>query len=105
MDYYNWYVRRDPRYLLILFHAWEFSLAGLALLLGWWHHPIFLAAILGYLGHLTADQLANGLHPMTYSITYRWFRRFDRRRLTRGSLWPLSDVMAANIPFWRQIEP
>lgn len=105
LDFYNWYVRGDGRYLLLPFHAWEFSFVGLVLLLAVWHHPLFLAAVLAYLGHLIGDQVANSMHPMAYSALYRLAHRFDRELLTEQRLFSLSKVLEANIPFWGQIEP
>ena len=105
LDFFNWYVKRDQRYFLVLFHAWEYSAIGLGLMSALWYHPLFLAALMGHLGHLIADQLMNSLHPMAYSIGYRSFYRFDRKRFMGERLFPLSKVLHANLPFWLQIEP
>ncbi len=106
IDYFNWYVLKNDRRALIIFHAWEFSLIGLVALFAFWQHPIFIAAVLGHVAHITADQIANKLHPMAYLITYRISHKFDRRHLIGDRpIWSFSQVLHANIPLWGTFEP
>ena len=100
LDYFNWYARKDIRFLFLPFHAWELSLALVALFVVW-YHPLLLAAALGHVAHLVADQLANRLHPMAYLMTYRAIHRFDRDHLI-GDSSPaaFSEVLEGNIPLW-----
>ena len=105
LDYYNWYVRRDERFLFVPLHAWELSVVLLALLAAW-YHPLLLAAALGHVGHLVADQVGNRLYPLAYSIGYRALRRFDRNHLG-GEPPPttFSEVLEANVPLWVRFGP
>lgn len=105
LDYYLWFVRKDRRRLFLVFHAWEYAFAGLALSLTVWQYPVLLAAALGHLSHMLGDQLAN--HPkskLTYSLAYRIGARFDRDRLVESLPLTLSTALEHNIPLWRQIE-
>ena len=70
------------RYMLRPFHAWEYSIVALVVLLASWYHPVFLAAIVGHLSHLVIDQFTNRVHPLGYFIAFRASRGFRRRRLT-----------------------
>ena len=105
LDYYNWYVRRDARFLFLPLHAWELSIVLLGLL-AVWYHPLLLAVALGHLGHLVADQLGNRLYPLAYSIGYRALRRFDRDHLT-GDPPPttFSEVLEVHVPLWVRVRP
>ena len=105
LDFYNWYFRGDRRYLLVVFHAWEFSLLGLVALFAFYYHPLLLAAVLGHLGHIITDQLANSFHPMAYSIVCRLRHRFDRPQLMGERLYSLSQALHNSIPFWGHLEP
>ena len=88
--------------MLVLFHAWEYSLIGLAILAGLWYHPVFLAAVLGHLGHITADNLANATHPFAYSILYRASHGFRHNELAHT---PTPAMPESGVPVWAQIEP
>ena len=105
LDFFNWYVRKDARFSLLAFHAWEFALVGLVLILALWSHPVLLAAAIGYAGHIATDHIANRLHPFAYFLSYRLLHRFDRSLLMGRNVAPLSDTLQANIPLWGQIEP
>ncbi len=101
IDFYRWYVKRDLRYLWLPLHGWELSIAALVIVavLGW--HPIAVAAVLGHLGHLTADQLANPVRPFTYLIGYRAALGFSRARLLSPvPLPPFAQVLSLNVPMW-----
>ena len=105
LDYYNWYWKRDKRRLYVLFHGWEYSAVALAVVLGFWYHPVLLAAVLGHLGHLVGDQVANRLaHPLAYSIVYRISAGFDRVRLA-GEVPATFSEAFSRIPLWPQLEP
>ena len=71
LDFYIKYVRRDRRFLFLLFHGWEFLAAGIVLHLTLFSQPWALAAVLGYAGQLIADQAANRVKWHTYFITAR----------------------------------
>ena len=102
LDYLDWILRGHKRYMLVLFHAWEYSLIGLGILAGLWYHPVFLAAVLGHIGHVTADSLANSTHPLAYSIMYRVSRGFRLDKLTRT---PTPVMPESGVPLWARIEP
>lgn len=104
-DYFNWFVRKDPRHLLLIFHAWEYVIAGIAMLFVAWQQPVFIAAVLGYSVHVVADQVANRMHPMGYWISYRIYARFDRARLARDEAKDFTLVAREAIPFAHLVEP
>ena len=76
-DYYQRYVKRRQDKVYVLFHAWEYSLIGLAILAVVYNHPILWGVVLGHLAHVTTDQLVNRLSTFGYSILYRISRRFE----------------------------
>ena len=102
IDYFNLFVRRDDRRVFVVFHAWEYSLLSILIVLGVWYHPLLLAAALGHLGHVTADHLAN--RP-AHSIAYRTAVGFDWRRLFGEPPASFSNSMGGKIPMWRYSEP
>ena len=105
-DFYNWYVRKDRRRVFLLFHAWEYTALALTLALTVWHHPAVLAGVLGHLGHLVSDQLANHpRHPLGYSVIYRLFIGFDNGRIFPETPPTLSEALHNSIPLWGMIEP
>jgi hypothetical protein len=75
-DYYQWYIKRRPDKIFVLLHAWEYSIAGMAVL-AVFHHPLFLAAVAAHLSHVITDHLHNQMSPLGYSIIYRIIHRFD----------------------------
>ena len=105
-DYYQWYIRRKKGKIYLLFHAWEYSIAGLLVVGLAYYHPVFLAAVLAHLGHVASDHFHNNMAPWGYSIIYRFAGRID------------SDVISPNhnvlhsyeswprmVPFGKHIEP
>ncbi len=93
------------RHMLRPFHAWEYSGALLALaLLPWFFHPIFLAAVLGYLSHMLLDQVVNRVHPLAYFIIYRASHGFRRRQLT-PHLFNRPYLYPEQVPWWGKLEP
>ena len=106
LDYYSLFVKKDDRRVFVLLHAWEYSVLGMAFVLGVWHNPILLAAVLGHFGHVVGDQVANRpAHPLAYSIAYRTVLGFNCRHLFGEPPASFSDVMHHSIPLWRLIEP
>ena len=72
------YERKFKRTFLIL-HAWEWApvIAMVLWLSG--GNPWFVGAAIGWLQHLTADQLVNTPNPWAYSIIWRWRHGFDHK--------------------------
>ena len=106
LDFYYWFAKKDTRRLFLLFHAWEYVAIGLVLIVGVWNDPVFVAAVLGLLGHLLGDQIGNRpTDPMTYSIAYRASKRFRGDRMFERVPTTLSETLHSNIPLWRFIEP
>ena len=75
-DYYQWYIKGRPNKIYLWFHAWEYSIIGLALL-PWFYHPLLLAAVLAHLAHVITDHLHNHLSPLGYSLSYRIIKGFN----------------------------
>ena len=106
LDFYYWYVKKDTRRLFLLFHGWEYAVVGIALIIGVWDHPVLVAGVLGLLGHLLGDQIANRpAHPLAYSIIYRARTHFGRQHTFRETPSTLSEALHKSIPLWRLIEP
>ena len=105
LDYFQWYVRKNTRRAVVLFHAWEYAAAAL-MAAAVWYHPLLLAAALGYLGHVVGDHVANErAHPLAYSIIYRVRWRFDRIRIFGEPKGTFSDALHKRIPLWGRVEP
>ena len=102
LDWMDWLSKGYKSHLLVLFHAWEYTLVGLLVLATFWYHPLLLAAVLGHLGHLIGDQIANPVHPLGYSIIYRITHRFDHGRLVHEHR---LFVPHEEVPLWGQVEP
>ena len=104
-DYYKWYIRRQPNKIYLWFHAWEYSIAGLLLLI-WFYHPLLLAAVLAHLAHVITDHFHNQLSPLGYSLTYRIARGFEA-----PSIAPTHNVsttywhLLKALPFGRRLAP
>ena len=104
-DYYLWYWRRDRRWFFVPGHAWEIGVAALALAIAVGSGPIVMAAVLGYFGHLFADQFGNRLaHPLVYSILYRSYARFDRIHLA-GEVPDTFGEAFERVPLWGVVGP
>ena len=105
-DFYRWYVRRKQGKIFLLFHGWEYSLAGLLLVGLAYYHPVLLAAALAHLGHIATDHFHNRMSPWGYFVTYRVLVGFDTARIT-----PNQNVLLAYrswpgmVPFGKWIEP
>ncbi len=84
VDLYQSWIRHRPNQVLVLLHGWEYSIAGLLILGLVFYHPIFLAAVLGHLGHVATDHFHNRLTPLGYFILYRAWVRFDARKIAPG---------------------
>ena len=76
-DYYRWHVNPEDGKIFVLFHAWEYSLAGLVVWAFVFLNPLLLGAVLGHLAHVTTDHVANHLSRYAYSIVYRVAKGFD----------------------------
>lgn len=83
-DFYQWYVRGKSNRIFLLFHAWEYSAAGIVALAVAFFHPLFLALVLAQLAHVATDHFHNRLPPWTYFLCYRIARRFDPAYITPG---------------------
>ena len=95
-DYYRRYVKRQDGKIFVLFHAWEYSLTGLAVWAFVFLNPLFLGAVLGHLAHVTTDHATNHLSRFAYSIVYRVAKRFDAAYIL-----PQNDSGHADTPtFW-----
>ena len=105
LDYYLWYGRNDKRRLFVLLHAWEFAVAGLALVAAFGGGPILWAAVLGYLSHVVGDHVANHpTHPLAYSLGYRIYAKFDLPRLVGEVPETFNEAVEA-VPLWSAVEP
>jgi len=106
LDYYVWHRTRDRRFCFYLFHAWEYTIAGLVLTAFVWRSPIPIALVLGHLGHMLTDQSVNRpVNPFSYFLTYRAINRFRYERFFPDRGATLHSNLSRNIPFWRFTGP
>ena len=84
LDYYRRWVQRRPNKIFVLFHAWEYSIAGLLVLVFGYYHPILLAVVLAHLGHVATDHFHNRLTPLAYFILYRAWVGFNAAKIAPG---------------------
>tara|TARA_B100000809_G_C15069834_1_gene505574 strand:+ start:607 stop:888 length:282 start_codon:yes stop_codon:yes gene_type:complete len=91
LDYHGY-----RKHMMVLFHSWEL----VAVLV--WHNPIYVAGVLGYIGHVTSDQLFNPVRPLAYFIFYRAYRKFRVGWLDRSAT---PDPDFGPTPFWATCEP
>jgi len=95
-DYYRCYVKRQDGKIFVLFHAWEYSLTGLAVWAFVFLNPLLLGAVLGHLAHVITDHAANHLSRYAYSIVYRIAKGFDA-----AYIFPPNDLGDSHRPaFW-----
>ncbi|PKB78929.1 MAG: hypothetical protein BZY88_15965 [SAR202 cluster bacterium Io17-Chloro-G9] len=109
-DYYEWLIKRRPRRVYVLLHAWEYSILGLAALAIFWGNPLLMAVVLGHLAHVTSDHLYNGLPRFSYFITYRIAKGFvisppHHRHGDSGSLYLDHLDISRLLPFERIFTP
>ena len=98
-DFYRWYVKGRPDQIVMVLHAWEYSLAGLVALGAVAYHPLFLALVLAHLAHVATDHFHNRLPPFTYFMAYRIAKRFATAEIIPGH-----NVMRA-YKFWPKFLP
>jgi len=95
-DYYHHYAKREDGKIFVLFHAWEYSLAGLAVWAFVFLSPLLLGAVLGHLAHVITDHATNHLSRYAYSIVYRVAKGFDA-----AYIFPLNNSGHSHRPaFW-----
>ena len=105
LEYYLWYVRKDRRRALLVFHGWEYSLTALGVVLAVAFSPLALAAVLGHLGHLALDTAFNPVHRLMYWVWFRVWRRFRFEGLVFDRPRSLSETLHRYIPLWGHAEP
>lgn len=96
----HWMLRGWRKYMIVPLHSWEISVA-LLVAVTLWYSPLFLAAAVGQIVHVTTDHLANEARPMSYFGWYRIKKRFLYKYLVADSL----NVPMDEIPFWGHVEP
>ena len=92
------------KYMTRPFHAWEFLIIGIGILLGVGYHPLFLAGLIGYSSHILVDQLGNQTHPLAYFISYRAAKKFRRRHLTPQLYTGRYRFLPDDAPWWARVE-
>ena len=104
-DFFDSRDQGRPRHMLRLFHAWEYLLVTLVVVLAFSQHPMLLTALLAYLSHLLLDQFANRVHPMAYFIVYRAAHGFRRSHLSPNKCGESSESLDGSLPLWGRLEP
>ena len=112
-DIFNWYVRGKTNRIYLLLHAWEYSIAGIAILGAIFFHPLFLAIVAAHFAHVTTDHFHNKLPLFGYFITYRFIKGFDATHIAPGAnliysyrRWPTLVPIPSRLKPWyrRRIE-
>ena len=101
LDFYVKYVRRDRRFLFLVFHGWEFLAVGVILHLALFPQAWVLAAVLGYASQLVADQTANKVRWHTYFITARAALGFKSDRVLGRDDTASYTALVDSLPFAR----
>lgn len=78
-------------HLTILFHAWEFSVLFVIMIVLTGGNLLVLAVGIGFIQHLIFDQCTNPIKPFAYFITYRLKHKFSKECI-------LSDAFLASLP-------
>ncbi len=74
----NNFARNRHRRLYVIFHSWEYVIGLFVLHVLYGLPPWAAYATLGYVCHMTLDQIFNGpKRSLTYFLTYRIFHRFN----------------------------
>ena len=76
LDYYLRWIKKERRFLILFFHGWEYLFVASLLYLLMIQETWLLAACLGYLTQIGADQLFNKPRWSTYLIIFRASRGF-----------------------------
>ena len=94
--------RRRTR-VIIAFHAWEWVpvLVVAAAMVRW--NSIIIGIAVGLFGHLVADQLANRLPTLTYSIVFRASRNFRGQELDPFPVERFLDPLRRGVPFGNRL--
>lgn len=66
------------------FHSYELLLPIWGICLAFFSVPLAVWLTAAFLGHLLADQLVYRPHPLSYSLIYRIWKRFDRDTLCQA---------------------
>ena len=105
-DFYQWYVRGKSNRIYLLFHAWEYSVAGIIVLAAAFYHPLFLALVLAHMAHVATDHFHNHLTPWAYFISYRIARKFNPTYITPGfNVMNSYKVWHRMLPFNSRLSP
>ena len=103
LDYYLKYVRRDFRFVFLLFHAWEYLAVGILVYALWFTEPWMLAVLLGYATQVGADQWHNMVKWDTYLITARARRRFRSVEVLGRTDFLAYHALVNSVPFGRRL--
>ena len=80
-EFMNFFYREKHRKITLLFHGWEWlSCAGLAMVLTNFN-PLVTGVFIGYGHHIVSDFIYSKAGIMTYSLIWRWKKRFDSKIL------------------------
>jgi hypothetical protein len=66
------------KHLTILFHAYEYSIFIVCMIIFTGGNLLVLAIGIGFIQHLIFDQFTNPIKPLAYFITYRLKHRFKK---------------------------
>ncbi len=81
--------------IFVILHCFEFVLVMLIIYNMTKYTPI-IGAIVGYTAHLITDSLTNGVHPLTYFLTYRLIKKFDTKILLEAPRWKKNKSIIGN---------
>ncbi|MEX0763276.1 MAG: hypothetical protein WD208_09170 [Dehalococcoidia bacterium] len=101
LEYYLKYVRRERRFLFLMFHGWEFLAAGVAIYLFVIPEPWMLAAVLGYASQVGSDQVFNRVRWHTYFFTARAILGFRSEKVLGRDDSESYMALVNSVPFGR----
>ena len=102
LDYYNWYIRRSYKRLILFLHGWEYLIAAVCLYLFVFKENWMLAVLVGYATQIGTDQLFNGVRWHTYLFSARAMRGFRASEVHGGDMRHGYVAIVASVPFFKE---
>jgi len=69
------------KHVYLLFHGWEWAILLLIITYTSDFYEPILGILCGYMLHMILDQIFNQATPWSYSLIWRWRRKFEFRRI------------------------
>jgi hypothetical protein len=81
--FYRYFNEGKYEKLYLLFHAYEYLMAIVLLIMITGNNLFLMAIAIGFFQHLFFDQITNPMKPMAYFLIYRIKNKFSKESLVR----------------------